>query len=39
MNVRNCELGEPKRVGLPKITASAQTMSSPVASGRSLVAS
>jgi hypothetical protein len=39
MKVRNCELGEPNRVGVPKITASAQTMSSPVAGGRSFVAS
>ena len=39
MKVRNCELGEPNRSGEPKITASDQTMSSPVAAGRSLVAS
>jgi hypothetical protein len=36
---RNCDATEPNRVGDPKITASAQSMSSPVACGRSLVAS
>src|SRR5208337_4642204 len=35
--VRNCAAGEPKRVGEPKITASAHTMSSAVTAGRSLV--
>src|ERR1700730_11010763 len=37
--LRNCDATEPNRVGEPKITASAQTMSSPVAVGKSLVAS
>jgi hypothetical protein len=38
MKARNWLAGEPNRVGEPKITASAQTMSSPLAAGRSLVA-
>jgi hypothetical protein len=38
MKVRKGAAGEPNRVGEPKITASAQTMSSPVAAGKSLVA-
>ena len=36
MKVRSCAAGEPNRVGEPKITASAHTMSSAVAAGQVL---